>query len=130
MLTVKDAATVGHNNMLTCVQGRALSELELWNDDITALAESPMQPHLRPVDFTLEADASDHALGAIVTSAPIDHAELRGMMIYRRLLPHEAKWGSLLREMTGYRDAVFTLASSAPLAGKVVEIAGDAQSAT
>ena len=130
MLAVKPAAISGKYNKNTVVAGRALDELLLWNEDVTSLAASPMQPHLRPVDYVMEADASDHALGAIVVKTPVERADLNGLKIYRRLLPHEALWGSLLREMTGYRDAVHTLAQTAPLAGTVVEVVGDAQSAT
>ena len=129
MLTVKPAATAGRYNMTTSVHGRALDELMLWCDTASSLGESPMQPHLRPIDYTIEADASDHALGAIVVSAPARRSDLKGMEIYRRLQPHETKWGSLLREMTGYRDAVYALEQEAKLADKVVEIVGDAQSA-
>ena len=52
-----------------------------------------MQIHLRPIGYITEADASDHALGAIVVSAPARRSDLKGMGIYRRLQPHETKWG-------------------------------------
>ena len=76
----------------------------------------------------LGCDASDHALGAIVVTAP--QGSFVGACFLRRLQDEEAQWGSLLRKMTGYCDAVSTLARWAPLHGTVVEVVGDAQSAT
>ena len=86
-----------------------------------------MYTHTRRADYVLECDASDHALGAIVVTAP--QSSFVGACSHRRLRDEEAQWGSLLREMTGYRDAVFTLARRAPLRDKVVEVVGDAQPA-
>ena len=53
-----------------------------------------------------------------------------GACFHRQLREEEAQWGSLLREMTGYRDAVITLARRAPLRGTVFEVVGDAQPAS
>lgn len=83
-----------------------------------------MHKHLRRADWVLECDASDHALGAIVVTAP--HERFVGASFHRRLAANEARWGSLLREMTGYRDAVVTLARRATLRGAMVEVVGDA----
>jgi hypothetical protein len=117
MHTVKPAATAGRYNMITSGHGRALDELMLWCGTASSLSESPMQPHLRPIDYS-------------IVSAPARRSDLKGMEIYRRPQPHETKWGSLLREMTGYCDAVHALEQEAKLADKVVEIFGDAQSAS
>ena len=82
---------------------------------------------MRRADYVLGCDASDHALGAIVVTAP--QSSFVGACFHRRLRDEGAQWGSLLREMTGYRNAVFSLARRAPLRGTVVEVLGDAQSA-
>ena len=87
-----------------------------------------MYTHMRRADYVLECNVSDHALGAIVVTAP--RGSFVGACFHRRLRDEEVHWGSLLREMTGYRDAVITLARRAPLRGTVVEVVRDAQSAT
>jgi len=95
------------------------------------LREEPMHKHLRRPDFVLECDASDHALGAILVSSPEGtRASVATFKSHRCLLANEAAWGSLLRELTGYRDAVRALARRTPLVGKTVSVVGDARSAT
>ena len=88
-----------------------------------------MYTHVRRADYVhvLECDASDHALGAIAVTAP--QSSFVGACFRRRLREKEAQWGSLLRKVAGYRDAVFTPARLVPLRGTVVEVVGDAQSA-
>jgi hypothetical protein len=131
MLAVRDAAVAGDYNMCVSITGRALDELALWRDKLTTLREAPMHTHLRQPDFVLECDASDHALGAILVSSPSGmEPSVTAFKSHRRLLPHEAAWGSLLRELTGYRDAVRALARRTPLVGKRVSVVGDAKSAT
>jgi hypothetical protein len=131
LLAVRGAAVAANYNITVVITGRALDELMLWRDKLTKLPEAPMHGHLRLPDFTLECDASDHALGAILVHAPRElRQHLWGFKTYRRLLPNETAWGSLLRELTGYRDAVRALARRTPLAGKMVSVVGDARSAT
>ena len=127
LLAVRDAARAQDYNRVVTLAGRALEEVALWACSLEDMREQPMHKHLRRADFVLECDASDHALGAIVVKAP--DGEFVGMRFHRRLHEHEQQWGSLLREMTGYRDAIATLARRADLQGTVVEIVGDAQSA-
>ena len=127
LLAVRDAARAQNYNAVVPIRGRALDELHLWAGSLTHLPEEPMYTHMRRADYVLECDASDHALGAIVVSAP--QSSFVGACFHRRLRDDEAQWGSLLREMTGYRDAVLTLARRAHLRGTMVEIVGDAQSA-
>jgi hypothetical protein len=130
MLSVREAAVVGDYNMAVSVQGRALDELKLWRDQVATLEASPMHVHLRRPDFVLECDASDHALGAIVVKAPGLHQRAVGSKFYRRLRPDEVLWGSLLRELTSYRDAIRTLERRSALAGSTISVVGDAKSAT
>ena len=127
LLAIRDAARVQDYNRVVPIIGRALEELRLWAGSLEHLPEAPMHKHLRRADWVLECDASDHALGAIVVTAP--HERFVGASFHRRLAANEARWGSLLREMTGYRDAVVTLARRATLRGAMVEVVGDAQSA-
>ena len=127
LLAVRDAARAQNYNAVVPIRGRALDELHLWADSLTHLPDEPMYTHMRRAHYVLECDASDHALGAIVVSAP--QSSFVGACFHRRLRDDEAQWGSLLREMTGYRDAVLTLARRAHLRGTMVEIVGDAQSA-
>jgi len=130
LLAVRRAAIEGNYNLIVAVHGRALDELELWREQATTLAASPMHVHLRRPDFVLECDASDHALGAIIVKAPNGQQHVGGAKFYRRLRPHEARWGSLLRELTGYRDALRTLSRRTKLEGLCVSVVGDALSAT
>ena len=74
------------------------------------------------LDYVMHCDASDHALAAIVIKAP-DEEDLR-RPFYRRLQPHEAAWSSVLRELTGYRDAYLTLRRRRNMSGMVIEIVG------
>jgi hypothetical protein len=130
ILSVREAAVAGDYTRAVSVGGRALNELVLWRDQVATLAPAPMQAHLQRPDFVLECDASDHALGAIVVKAPSGQQRAVGAKFYRRLRPNEVLWGSLLRELTGYRDAVRTLARRTALEGRTISVVGDAKSAT
>ena len=114
--------------MVVPILGRALDELRLWASSLSHLPEEPMYKHMRRADYVLECDACDRALGAVVVTAP--QGLFVGARFHRRLRDEEAQWVSLLRETTDYRDAVTTLARRAPLRGTVVDVVGDAQSAT
>ena len=130
MLAVRAAAVASNYNIFVEVSGRALDELELWRDQASSMTEAPMHVHRRRPDYVLKCDASDHALGAIVVKAPGARQRMVGAQFHRRLRADETAWGSLLRELTGYRDAIRTLGRRSPLAGSVVSVVGDAKSAT
>jgi hypothetical protein len=106
---------------------RALNELRLWAGSLNHIPERPMRASIRRADVVIESDASDHALGVIITEC--FDPSLVGKHIWRRLLPHEVAWGSTLREMTGYNHATEVLSRLINLRDKVVLIVGDAQSA-
>ena len=80
---------------------KALGEVRLFHDSTDKFEDQPMHEHV------LKAD---HALGAIVTTSPCGSAT--GAKFYRRLRADEAEWSSVLRELTGYRDAFLTLSRS------------------
>ena len=130
MLTVRAAAVAGDYNMMVTVAGRALDELTLWREQASTLEPAPMRAHRKRPDYVLECDASDHALGAIVVKAPGIRQRMVGAQFYRRLRANEVLWGSLLRELTGYRDAIRTLARRTELKKSTVSVVGDAKSAT
>jgi len=127
LLTIAAAARSGNYNLMVTIRDRALSELRLWAGSLSHIPERPMHASLRPPDVVIESDASDHALGAIITEC--FDPTLVGKHIWRRLLPREMAWGSTLREMTGYDHATEVLSRLVDLRGKVVLIVGDAQSA-
>ena len=127
LLTVAAAARVGNYSLIVSIRDRALSELRLWAGSLSHIPERPMRASLRPPDVVIESDASDHALGAIVTEC--FDPSLVNKRIWRRLLPNEVAWGSTLREMTGYNHATEVLSRLTNLRGKVILIVGDAQSA-
>ena len=121
--SVRDAARRNDYRGSTRLCQRAANEAQLFAFELDSLEAQPMHKHLRVADYVLHCDASDHALAAIVVKAP-DGEEVR-TPFYRRLGHHEATWSSSLRELTGYRDAYFTLSGRHDLRGRVVEIVGD-----
>jgi len=70
LLAIRDAAQAQNYSMVVPILGRALDELHLWAGSLTHLPEEPMYAHMRRADYVPECDASDHALGAIVVTAP------------------------------------------------------------
>ena len=121
--SVRDAARRNDYRGHTCLCQRAAAEAQLFAYELDSLEAQPMHKHRRVADYVLHCDASDHALAAIVIKAP-DGEDVR-TPFYRRLGHHEATWSSSLRELTGYRDAYFTLSGRHDLRGRVVEIVGD-----
>ena len=124
-LSVRDASRLGEYDRRVALCPKARGELERWLRELDSLKERAMHVHKRKATYVLHCDASDHALGAIVVAGP--HGREVGAKFYRRLAAHEAAWSSALRELTGYRDAVVTLARRTPLRGEVVDIVGDSQ---
>ena len=86
-----------------------------------------MQPHFRVANYILTCDASVRAVGAIVTKSPEGNPS--NGHIFRELNENERRWGSTLREITGYEHAVTTLSRRQSLNGSMIEIVGDSQSA-
>jgi hypothetical protein len=79
--------------------------------------------HKRKADYARHCDASDHALAAIIIKALDEEDERRPLN--RRLRPHEEVWSSVLRELSGYRDAYLTLRRQHNMLSKSIGIAGD-----
>jgi hypothetical protein len=121
--SVRDAARTGDYSGFTVLSERAAEEAELFGYQLDTFRDQPMHKHKRKADYVMHCDASDHALAAIVIKAP-DEEDVR-RPFYRRLQPHEAAWSSVLRELTGYRDAYLTLRRRRDMSGMVVEIVGD-----
>ena len=118
--SVRDAARTGDYSGFTVLSERAAEEAELFGYQLDTFKDQPMHKHKRKADYVMHCDASDHALAAIVIKAP-DEEDLR-RPFYRRLQPHEAAWSSVLRELTGYRDAYLTLRRRRNMSGMVIEI--------
>jgi hypothetical protein len=123
LFSVRDAARRGDYSGFTALNARAADEASLFADQVDTLVDQPMHKHLRKADYVLHCDASDNALATIIVSAPTQE-DVR-TPFYRRLLPHEAAWSSMLRELTGYHDAYLTLRRRRAMRGLVVEIVGD-----
>ena len=121
--SVREAARAGDYRGVTGLCSRAMDEVKLFATQVDALEEQPMHKHKRKANYVMHCDASDHALAAIITEAPTE--EDTRQPFYRRLWPHEATWSSVLRELTGYRDAYMTLRRRRNMSGMVVEVVGD-----
>ena len=122
---VREAARANNYSTKVELGERAAAELAHWQGDLNGMPATPMHAHRREADVKVHCDASDHALAAIVVRSPSD--TFTGAKFYRRLRDHEAAWSSALRELTGYHDAVLTLAKRGGMKGLLVEIVGDSQ---
>ena len=113
----------GTTAVFTVLGERAASETALFAYQLSSFKDQPMHKHKRKADYVMHCDASDHALAAIIIKAP--HEDDAQRPFYRRLHPHEVGWSSVLRELTGYRDAYLTLRRRRNMSGMVIEIVGD-----
>ena len=99
LLAIRDSARALNYNTAVFIVGRALVELRLWAGPLSHLPEEPMYTRMRRADYAHGCDASDHAPGPIVVTAP--QGSFMGACFRRRLRDEEAQRGSLLREMMG-----------------------------
>jgi hypothetical protein len=123
LFSVRDAARRGGYSSFTALNARAADLASQFADQVDTPVDQPMHKHLRKADCVLHCDASDNALVTIIVSAPTQE-DVRTPFC-RRLLPHEAAWSSMLRELTGYHDAYLTLRRLRAMRGMVIEIVGD-----
>jgi hypothetical protein len=126
-LTVLPAARGGDYSIFVSISRKALEEVKRFENSVTQFKPQPMQPHFRAANYILTCDASVRAVGAIVTKSPEGNPS--NGHIFRELNENERRWGSTLREMTGYEHAVTTLSRRQSLNGSMIEIVGDSQSA-
>jgi len=97
--------------------------VELFASQRGSFEDQLKHKHKRKADYARHCDASDHALAAIIIKALNEEDERRPLN--RRLRPHEEVWSSVLRELSGYRDAYLTLRRRRNMLSKSIGIAGD-----